>query len=107
VCVFWRDVREDMCKQMENHVEKLRSAQNNFNKLSKKPGTIDDYEAEVRTWKDHIVEFKAAARRAHAVLRSDRPQDARKQKGNTGKGKKRKRGSKRASSSSSTSGSDS
>ena len=92
---------------MENHVEKLRTAQANFLRLSRKPATIDEYNFEVSHWKDHKVEFKGAARRAQAVLRSDRPKDCRKQNGNAGKGKKRKRAAKRGSSSSSSSDSDS
>jgi hypothetical protein len=59
---------------MENHMEKLRTAQANFLRLSKKPATIDAYNVEVSHWKDHIVEFKGAARRAQAVLRSDSAQ---------------------------------
>ena len=88
-------------------MEKLRTAQANFLRLSKKPASIDEYNDEVSNWKNHTVEFKGAARRSQAVLRSDRPKDARKQKGSVGKGKKRKRAAKRGSSSSSSSDSDS
>ena len=91
---------------MEMHVETLRTAQANFLRLSRKPATIDEYNVEVSHWKDHIVDFKGAARRAQAVLRSDRPKDACKQNGSAGKGKKRKRAAKRGSLSSSSSDSD-